>query len=109
MAERPSDDGPGNLHARGTPLDNRSTSRADGHVKRRAAAGLRHRGARVETQAGNATGDVIADRTPGTGNPQAGRRTKLDKRLTSQEVGSFDVCSNAAVNSDLPCFLQAAD
>jgi len=44
--------------------------------------------------------DAIADRMPGMGDhrPAIGRGRMM-------EVGTFDVCSNAAVNSDLSCFL----
>jgi len=67
--------------------------------------GLRRRGTHVETHAGNATGDAVADQTPGTGDLQARRQTWPDDRPTSRVVGTFDVCSNAAVNIDLSCFL----
>ena len=44
--------------------------------------------------------DAIADRMPGMGDhrPAVGRGRTM-------AVGTFDVCSNAAVNSDLSCFL----
>ena len=47
------------------------------------------------------------DRRPdvGYGRPQARRRTPPDDRPTLRSVGTFDVCSNGAVNSDLSCFL----
>jgi len=63
--------------------------------------GLRCHGARVKTQAGNATDDAIADRTRGMLNPQVRRSTWPDDRPTSRAVGTFDVCSN----SDLSYFL----
>ena len=44
-------------------------------------------------------GNAIADRPPGTEDPPS------DDRPTLQAVGTFDVCSIAAVNSDLSCFL----
>jgi len=45
-------------------------------------------------------GDAIADRMQGMGDhrPAVGRGRMM-------VVGTFDVCSNAAVNSDLSCFL----
>jgi len=44
--------------------------------------------------------DAIADRLLGIGDhrPAIGR-------VRMMAVGTFDVCSNAAVNSDLPCFI----
>jgi len=47
------------------------------------------------------------DRRPdaGYGRPLARRRTRPDDRPTLRTVGTFDVCSNEAVNSDLSCFL----
>jgi len=44
--------------------------------------------------------DAIADRMLGMGDHRpAGGRGRM------MAVGTFDVCSNAAVNSDLSCFL----
>jgi len=66
-----------------TPLDNRST--------------LREGCAPVKTQTCNATEGRHRQPDAGYGRPQARRRTMA--------VSTFDVCSNAAVNSDLSCFL----
>jgi len=41
----------------------------------------------------------------GCGRPQARSRTRPDDRPTLRAVGTFDVSSNAAVNSDLSCSL----
>jgi len=81
---------------RRTPLDNRSTSRGDGRVKRRAVAGSPAPWRTCQKADVQRDG---RDRRPnaGYGRPQAHRRTMA--------VGTFDVCSNAAVNSDLSCFL----
>jgi len=46
--------------------------------------GVWSHGARIEMQAGNATGHAVADRTPGMGNPQAHHRTQRDDWPTSQ-------------------------
>jgi len=53
-------------------------------------------------------GDEIADLPPDAGyrRPQARRWMRLNNRPTLRAVGTFDVCSNAAANSDLPCFLK---
>jgi len=72
--------------------------------------GLRCRGACVETQAGNASEgweEGSRDRRPYAryGRPEARYRTLPDDRPTSRAVGTFNVRSNAAVNSDLSCFL----
>ena len=73
--------------------------------------GLRLRGACVETVGGNATeGDgrgESRDRRPdaGYGRPEARRRTRTHDPPTSRAVGTFDVCSNAAVNSGRSCLL----
>jgi len=56
--------------------------------------GLQRRGAPVKTQTCSA----------GYGR-QARRRMRPDDLPTSRAVGTFDVCSNAAVDSDLSCFL----
>jgi len=72
--------------------------------------GLRRRGACVKTRTGNATEggeEGSHDRRPdaGYGRPQARRRTRLDDRPTLRAVVTFDVCSNAAVNSGHSCLL----
>ena len=69
----------------------------DGRVKRRAAAGSPAPWCTRQ----NVTGR--RDRRPdaGYGRPQARHRTQS----ALQAVGTFDVCSNTAVNSDLSCFL----
>jgi len=54
---------------------------------------------------GTRQGDAIADRPSDMGYPQARCRPRLEDRPTSRVVGTSDVCSNAAVNSDLSCFL----
>jgi len=97
-AQRPS--APGRWAAE-LPLNNRSTLREDGRVKRRAETGS------PAPWLGTRWGNAIADRTPGMGigNPHARRRTRPDDRPTSRAVDTFDVCSNAAVNSDFSCFL----
>ena len=43
---------------------------------------------------------------PGYRKATGPRRMRPDNRPTLRVVGTFDVCSNAAVNSDLSCFLQ---
>jgi len=93
--------GRGITPSRRTPLDNRSTSRGgwaretadSGHVSGAVAhLSKRRRAARQR--------DAIADRMPGMGDhrPAVGRGCTM-------AVGTFDVCSNAALNSDLSCFL----
>jgi len=90
---------------RRTPLNNRSTSRGGGIHTRNGGQrpGLRRRGTRVETHAGNVMGG--GDRRLGYGRPQTRRRTRLEDRPTLRAVVTFDVCCNAAVNCDLSCFL----
>ena len=68
-------------------------------MKRRAAAGSPAPWRTCKKQTCSATEG--RDRRPdaGYGRPQACRRTQPD------DGGTFDVCSNAAVNSDLSCFL----
>jgi len=89
---------------RRTPLDNRSTSRGgDGCVKRRAVAGSPAPWRTCQSRHAARRRDAIADRTDrmlgmGDHRPTVGRARMM-------AVGTFDVCSNAAVNSDLSCFL----
>jgi len=71
------------------PLDDASSSRVPGavaHLSKRSRAARRR--------------DAIADRMLGMGDhrPDVGRGRMM-------AVSTFDVCSNAAVNSDLSCFL----
>jgi len=74
----------------------------DGRVKR---PGLRRRGAPVKKQTCSAMEGCDCRPDTGYGRPQTHRRTWPDDRPTLRAVGTFDVCSNAAVNSDLSCFL----
>jgi len=99
----PPDDGPGNhrLPPRRTPLDNRSTLWGDGRVKRRAAAGSPAPWRTCQNT------DVQPDggtRSP-TGMPGMGDHRPAVGHGQMMAVGTFDVCSNAAVNSDLSSFL----
>jgi len=66
-------------------------------VKRRAAAASPHLS---KSRRAARRRDAIADRMLGVGDhrPAVGRGRKM-------AVGTFDVCSNAAVYSDLSCFL----
>ena len=64
--------------------------------------GLRLRGACVETAGWERDGGGESrDRRPdaGYGRQEARRRTRTHDPPTSRVVGTFDVCSNAAVNS----------
>ena len=67
-------------------------------MKRRAAAGSLAPWHTYQKAAGRR--DAIADQMLGMGDhrPAVGRGRMM-------AVGTFDVCSNAAVNSDLSCFL----
>ena len=93
---------------------NWSSSRAPGGWARLTAGSGRVSGSVVHVskqQAGNATegggGGESRDRRPdaGYGRQEARRRTRTHDPPTSRAVGTFDVCSNAAVNSGLSCFL----
>ena len=79
---------------------------AGGQVRETAGSG-RVSGAvvHVSKQAGNAMGGRDRWLDTGYGRPQARHWTRPENQPTSQGVGTFDVCSNAAVNSDLSCFL----
>jgi len=74
----------------------------DGRVKRRAAAGSPAGAVAHLSKSRRAARrrDAIADWMPGMGDhrPTVGRGRTM-------AVGTFDVCSNTAVNSDLSCFL----
>jgi len=87
-------------------LYNWSTSWADG---RKMAGSGRVSGTVSKHRLGTQWRDAIADRMPGLGNPQAHRQTWPDFQTTSRAVGTFDVCSNAAVNSDLLVSYTEAD
>ena len=91
---------------RRTPLDNRSTSWA-GWAHKTASSG-RVFGAVAHLSKSRRTARrrySITDRMPGMGDHRPRHRTWLDDQPTLQAVGTFDVCSNAAVNSDLFCSL----
>jgi len=95
-------DGLGNCCPRRTPLDNRSTPRADGQVKRRAAAGSLAPWCTCQNAGVEHDGEMrlpIGPWMPVTGIPQVHRRTRPDDWPTSRAVGTFDVCCNAALNS----------
>ena len=100
---RPLDDGPGNhrLPPSRTPLNNRSTSQ-EGWARVTAGGGRVFSAmAHLSTSRRAARRrDAIADQMLGMGDhrPAIGRGRMM-------AVGTFDVCSNAAVNSDLSCFL----
>ena len=102
---RPPDDGPGNHRLpRRTPLgnDNWLTSLA-GWARETAGSG-RVSGAVAHLSKSRRAArrrDAIADRMPGMGD----HRPAVGRWPTLRAVGTFDVCSNAAVNSDLSCFL----
>ena len=102
---RPADDAPGN-HRLPPPVGHRWTigrrRGGNGRVKRWAAAASLApwrtcQNADVQRDRGTR---AIADRMPGMGDPRpaVGRGRMM-------ALGKFDVCSNAAVNSDLSCFL----
>jgi len=103
---RPPDDGPGNHHLPPLPVGRRWTigrrRGRDGRVKR---PGLRRRGAPVKKQTCSAMEGCDCRPDTGYGRQQTRRRTWPYDRPTLRAVGTFDVCSNAAVNSDLSCFL----
>jgi len=75
----------------------------DGHVKRRVVAGSPAPWRTCQNQTCSATQG--RDRRPdaGCGRLQARRWTRPDDWPTLRVVGTFDVCSNAAVNCDLSC------
>ena len=99
---RPADDGLGNHRlppSRQTPLDNRTTSR--GGWARETAGSGRVSGAMAHLSKSRRAArrrDAIADRMLGVGDhrPDVGRGWMMAD-------GTFYVCSNAAVNSDLSC------
>jgi len=72
----------------------------DGCVKRRAAAASPAPWRTCQSRHAARRRDAIADWMLGMGDhrPAVGRARMM-------AVGTFDVCSNAAVNSDLSCFL----
>ena len=84
-----------------TPLDNRSTSQAGRARDWRETAGS----GRVSGAMVHLLKHMLCWEHDGvtaiTGPPP----TRPDDRPTLRAVGIFDVCSNAAVNSDLSCFL----
>jgi len=84
-----------------TPLDNRSTSQAGWARDWRETAGS----GRVSGAMVHLLKHMLCWEHDGvtaiTGPPP----TRPDDRPTLRAVGIFDVCSNAAVNSDLSCFL----
>ena len=76
-------------------------------MKRRAAAGSPvpwHTCRNADVQRNGGTQSPTGSRVRETTAPHP-RRTPLDNRPTSRVVGTFDVCSNATVSSDLSCFL----
>jgi len=74
-------------------------------VKQRAAAGSRAPWHTYQKQMRSTTEGHDCRSDAGYGRPQARHRTRPDDRLTLRAVGTFDVCSNAVVNSDLSCSL----
>ena len=91
---------------RRTPLDNRSTSWA-GWARKTASSG-RVFGAVAHLSKSRRTARrrySITDWMPGMGDHRPRHRTWLDDQPTLRAVGTFDVCSSAAVNSDLFCSL----
>jgi len=99
MADQPPEDGTGNRPApRRMPLDNQLTSRADGHVKRRAAA--------KSLAPWRTCRNTGWERDGGTRSPTGPQVREIHRhRPTLRVVGTFHVCSNKAANSDLSCFL----
>jgi len=98
---RPPDDGPGN-HRLPPPVGHRWTI-ARGRWARETVGSGRVSGAMAHLSKSRRVArrrDAIADRMLGMRDhrPAVGRGRMM-------AVGTFDVCSNAAVNSDLSCFL----
>jgi len=75
----------------------------DGHVKRRAVAGSPVPWRTCQNQTCSATQGRNRRLDAGCGRLQAHRWTRPDDWPTLRVVGTFDVCSNAAVNCDLSC------
>jgi len=100
---RPADDGPGN-HCLPPPFGHCWTiGRRRGGWARETAGSGRVSGAVVHLSIRRRAArrrDAFADRMPGMGDqrPAVGRGRTM-------AVGTFDVCSNPAVNSGLSCFL----
>ena len=86
---------------RRTPLDNRLTLRVEWARETRAAAGSPAPWCTCQSVTESPGYRYIA----GYRRPQARCRTRPDNQPTLWAVGTFDVCFNAAVNSDLSCFV----
>jgi len=106
-AQRPPNDGPGNHRI---PLSDAAAQSVDvaggmGVWNGGQRPSLLRRGAPAKMQTCSATEGRDRRTDAGYGRPQARHRMRPDDRPTLRAVGTFDVCSSAAVNSDLSCFL----